>query len=300
MGKRFYWLKLQKNFFNQPTIKKLRRIAGGDTYTIIYLKMQLLSIDDDGKLYFTGLEDDFAEEIALAIDEDTENVRVTLAFLERVGLAEYISDAEISLPEACANTGSEVDSARRVRECRERQKQALQSAKNSNKRYIVTGERYIVQKSNTEIEKEKEKGKETELKKEKEISSLSKSPAPKINYQEILDAYNTLCPSLHRCTVLSDKRRQAIQARIKSGYKVDDFKAVFSAAEKSKFLRGANNRNWTASFDWLIKDANMAKVLDGNYDDWTDGGGDNGRGQGTIIAGGGGRDVTEIPGGIQL
>lgn len=38
-------------------------------------------------------------------------------------------------------------------------------------------------------------------------------------------------------------------------------------AEASNFLKGQNNRNWSATFDWLIKDANMAKVLDGNYAD---------------------------------
>jgi hypothetical protein len=38
-------------------------------------------------------------------------------------------------------------------------------------------------------------------------------------------------------------------------------------AEASSFLKGQNNRNWFASFDWLIKDANMVKVLDGNYTD---------------------------------
>ena len=38
-------------------------------------------------------------------------------------------------------------------------------------------------------------------------------------------------------------------------------------AEASSFLKGQNNRNWTATFHWLIADANMAKVLDGNYKD---------------------------------
>ena len=61
MAKKFYWLKLSENFFRQPRIKKLRRIAGGDTYTIIYLKMQLLSLENEGKLYFEGVEETFAE-----------------------------------------------------------------------------------------------------------------------------------------------------------------------------------------------------------------------------------------------
>ena len=55
-NKRYYWLKLPKNFFTQKEIKKLRSIAGGDTYTIIYLKMALLSITDGGKLFFDGVE----------------------------------------------------------------------------------------------------------------------------------------------------------------------------------------------------------------------------------------------------
>lgn len=41
---------------------------------------------------------------------------------------------------------------------------------------------------------------------------------------------------------------------------------LFEKAEASDFLKGSNDRNWTATFDWLIKDANMAKVIDGNYD----------------------------------
>ena len=42
-GKRYYWLKMEENFFNDKRVKKLRKIAGGDTYTIIYLKMMLSS-----------------------------------------------------------------------------------------------------------------------------------------------------------------------------------------------------------------------------------------------------------------
>ena len=92
-----------------------------------------------------------------------------------------------------------------------------------------------------------------------------KKARPKINYQEIADMYNTICTSLPRMTTLSDKRKEAIAARLKH-YTVDQFREMFTKAENSAFLKGSNNRNWTANFDWLIKDANFAKVLDGNYD----------------------------------
>ena len=48
---------------------------------------------------------------------------------------------------------------------------------------------------------------------------------------------------------------------------MEDFQKLFEMAEGSSFLKGQNNRNWSATFDWLIKDTNMAKVLDGNYQD---------------------------------
>lgn len=87
-----------------------------------------------------------------------------------------------------------------------------------------------------------------------------------INYQQIADMYNEICISFPRLTKLSDSRKKAIKARLKQ-YSIDDFKRLFTMAEESRFLKGQNNRNWQANFDWLIKDANMAKVLDGNYVD---------------------------------
>lgn len=86
------------------------------------------------------------------------------------------------------------------------------------------------------------------------------------SYRLIQDLYNSVCGSYPRLTRMSDRRKKAIRARLNSGYTADDFRALFEKAEKSEFLKGKNGRNWTASFDWLIQDANMAKVLDGNYD----------------------------------
>ena len=87
-----------------------------------------------------------------------------------------------------------------------------------------------------------------------------------INYRQIANMYNEICISFPRLTKLSDSRKKAIKARLKQ-YSVEDFKRLFTMAEESSFLKGQNNRNWLANFDWLIRDANMAKVLDGNYAD---------------------------------
>ena len=103
----------------------------------------------------------------------------------------------------------------------------------------------------------------SEQRKEKE----SKGKESKVNYQRIADLYNDTCVSLPRCEKLSVARKKSIQARLNSGYSFNDFKNVFDNAENSRFLKGGNDRNWKANFDWLIKDSNMAKVLEGNYAD---------------------------------
>ena len=118
--KRYYWLKLKEDYFNSPKIKKLRKIAGGDTYTIIYLKMQLLSIKNKGIIEFEKIEPTFEEELALKLDEDIENVSITLHYLQSQGLVDVNND-EFLLIDASNNIGSESDSAERVRLFRKKQ-----------------------------------------------------------------------------------------------------------------------------------------------------------------------------------
>lgn len=146
--KRFYWLKLSKDFFSSKRIKKLRRLAGGDTYTIIYLKMQLLAMQTEGVLTWSGLEDDFASELALDLDESPENVSVTLQYLLSCGLAETNDSASFFFPWAVANTGSETTTAQRMRDSRARKSSLC------NNVTPALQERY------TEKEKEEDKEKE--------------------------------------------------------------------------------------------------------------------------------------------
>ena len=120
--KRYFWLKLKDDFFDRKEIKKLRRIAGGDTYTIIYLKMLLLSTKNGGRLFYEGVEETLAEELALELDENTEDVVMVLGFLERYKMIEKGSSTEYLLPEAAKAIGSETKGAERIRRFREKQK----------------------------------------------------------------------------------------------------------------------------------------------------------------------------------
>lgn len=117
---------MREDFFSDAKVKKLRRIAGGDTYTVIYLKMLLLSIREAGVIQYEGVEPTFAEELALKLDESEDNIAVTLSFLMTHGLIE-VYDNRYMLPEATQSIGSETSAAARMRKMRNSKKeQSLQ------------------------------------------------------------------------------------------------------------------------------------------------------------------------------
>lgn len=146
MTKRYFWLKLKDDFFNQKEIKMLRRVSGGDTFTIIYLKLLLVSLKNDGKIYYDGIANNMAEEVALDIDEEIENVQITLNYMQQKGLLVFNSDEEIELSDIHQMIGSETAAASRMRKHR--------ALKNEQERNGVTKE---LRDGYTEIEIEIEK-----------------------------------------------------------------------------------------------------------------------------------------------
>lgn len=110
------------------------------------------------------------------------------------------------------------------------------------------------------------KEKERKVKEIKEDISADTPRTTHTDYRQITELYNSICVSLPKVNSLSEARKKAISARLKS-YTLSDFETVFRKAEASSFLKGKNNRDWSANFDWLMKDSNFAKTLDGNYDD---------------------------------
>lgn len=232
MAKRYYWLKLQEDFFSAPKIKKLRRIAGGDTYTVIYLKMQLLSIKSGGIIEFQGIEPTFAEELSLILDEDIDNIKVTLSFLESQGLIEQSDDFKYLLTQAAENIGSESESASRVRTFRGKN-QALALQCNGD----VTG---CNKKVTIDIDKDKEKDSKGKRKRftpptVEEVQEYCKERGNGIDAEHFMDYY------------------AARGWKYGQGKPIVDWKAAVRNWEKNKFSGSSaksetNNRNNT-SFD---------------------------------------------------
>nr|DAI38780.1 MAG TPA: replisome organizer protein [Caudoviricetes sp.] len=250
--KRYFWLKLHKDFFQRKEIKRLRKIAGGDTYTIIYLKMLLRSIMSDGKLYFDGLEDDFASELALDLDEKEENVQITVQYLLKSGLLEMCSDEEYYLPDTKDSTGCETAAASRMRKCRAKKEQL--ECNN------VTP---MLQNGYGEIEKELEK----EIEKEIEIihSHVSHDDVDKSHF-EIIEYLNLKTGSKFKPT--TKPYVQAIRSRLKEGYTVDDFKTVID--KKCREWKGTKLEKYLtpktlfapSHFDTYLNSNEMATMTD--------------------------------------
>lgn len=152
--------------------------------------------------------------------------------------------------------------------------------------YPIQKDSYPINSDRVEWHKEEEKEEEEEEEKEEDIlppysppkggeadSSLRSEsrqnidgytpPKPeRTDYQGVLDAYHECCPSFPAVIKLTETRKRAIKARLKD-YGLDEIKRAFSLAGQSDFLKGSSG--WQASFDWLMKPANMTKVLEGNY-----------------------------------
>lgn len=229
-NKRYFWLQLKNNFFYQREIKKLRKIAGGDTYTIIYLKLMLISLIDVGNLYFEKTESTFSEQLALEIDEDINNVEVTLQYLLKNELLEKKGEEEFFLVQVPSLIGSETESARRVRKHREKQK-ALQ---------CNTNETLLKQSCNTEIDIDKDIYIDTDIDIDKEIINLWN----KQNNSQILH--------------LNEERTSKLKNLIEKYTFEKVIKAIKNIKESDYLLKHIE-------FDWFLQEENFKKVYEGYY-----------------------------------
>lgn len=108
--------------------------------------------------------------------------------------------------------------------------------------------------------------------KEKVDSDEQSSPPPptekkeSVKYQKVVDSFNKTCTSLPQVRSLTDKRKRAIKLILKK-YSLKELEMVFKKVEESAFLNGSSDKWSGATFDWILKESNLIKVIEGNYDD---------------------------------
>ena len=154
----YFWLKIDKKFFDNIFIKRLKTVPGGYTMTVIYIRLMLESLESDCILYYEGYFDNLKEELALKLDVSEDNIDMTMAYFTKCGLIQIDEDKNAELPQAKALVESETNWANYKRE--QRKKAKLEEVQPS-----LT----ISNLCPTEIEIEKEKELEEEI--EKKTSS---------------------------------------------------------------------------------------------------------------------------------
>lgn len=175
-NKKYYWLKLHEKFFNQTSMKYIRKLPEGEKITIIYLKLLLASLKTDGYIYLEGLFPTIEEELALHLDEELMSVQFSIAALEKTKLIERgCGEWDLRMTKLPEMVGSETVAAAKMRNMREKRAiEAAQAIGLQDKGNNVTPSYPIV--TDCYQEKEIEKKKETYIESEKEREQMDNGP----------------------------------------------------------------------------------------------------------------------------
>ena len=253
------WIKITTDIFDDEKILLIESLP--DAYAIITVWFKLLCLagkQNNSGVFMMGKIAYTDKMLATIFRMKETTVQLALQTFEQFGMVEII-DGVITIPNWGKHQNLEQIEARREyqkeyqREYRKKQK--LLAGNEAEEQDKCLRKHLHKQNVNSlEEEREGESEGESDIKREK------------TDFQSVVDLYHEICVSFPSVRSLSDARKKAIKARLKT-YTMEDFRTVFENAEASSFLKGGNDRNWSANFDWLIADKNMAKVLEGNYAD---------------------------------
>ena len=211
-SKKYYWLKLKRDFFKRHDIRIIEEMENGKDYILFYLKMLLESIDHEGELRFSETIPYNEKMLSVITNTNIDIVRCALKVFADLKMIEIFDDSTIYMAEVKKLTGSETEFAKKKREYRQKLLELKQ-----NEDDVETKKDNVRQ----EIEKE------LEIEKDKDIDNniLSDKPTKKEKpYQVIIDYLNERVGSKYRAN--NKSTQQHINARLKEGYSVEDFKTV--------------------------------------------------------------------------
>jgi predicted phage replisome organizer len=250
------WIKITTDIFDDEKILMIESMPSADSIIVIWLKLLTFAgkQNNDGVFLMSNRIAYTDEMLACIFRRDVNLVRLALRTFEQFGMIEIVEKV-ITIPNW--NKHQTLDAYDKKKE-RDR---LYQQERRSKQRLLAAGssdessDGQATPSSYVAIsEEDKEEEKELDIDKER------------TDYKSLVDLYHSICKSFPSVRSLSDARKKAIKARLNT-YSLDDFRTVFENAEASAFLRGSNDRNWSANFDWLIADKNFVKVLEGNYAD---------------------------------
>lgn len=156
-NKRFYWLKLKEDFFDDETIRYIEEQENGIKYSNFYLKLCLKSLRTDGKLIrLVGeiLIPYDVKSLSSLTGVDVDTVRCAMALFEKIGCVKMLDSGELYISQLSEMVGSETDKARAMRVIRAREKYGNDVTQMLPECYP---EKDIEKELDTELELEKER-----------------------------------------------------------------------------------------------------------------------------------------------
>lgn len=236
----YFWLKIDKKFFDNIFIKRLKTIPGGYTMTVIYIRLMLESLESDCILYYEGYFENLKEELALKLDVSEDDIDMTMAYFTKCGLIQIDEDQNAELPQAKAMVMSETNWAsykREQRQNKERLDNVQKSLTNSNS-CPTEIEKEIEKEIKLDIDLDINKEIHSELDNSAEQSSAYVFPnwlnrssieelkkvSPK-NYHLYIPIQYLNQETGHTYKFIATHTK-FIQARYKDGYTLEDFKKV--------------------------------------------------------------------------
>ena len=254
--KKYYWIKLKTNFFNSEQIDFLMSQNEGSKYVVLYQMLCLNTANNDGELS-SKIGEMIVPYNVEKIVRDTKyfnenDVIVSLELFKKLGLIYEEENQILKIANFDEMVGGETKWAEKKRIYREKQKQ-LQ---------IGHSEDNVRQENRDKSIENRVIDIDLDIKKEEDKDIRTKVP-----YEKIKDLFHEICVSFPKVMKLNDTRKKAIKARYNEyNSDIEIFRELFTKAERSNFLKGNNDNNWSATFDWLLKPQNMIKVLEGNYE----------------------------------
>lgn len=244
------WIKITTDMFDNRKIKHLRRLPDGNNIVLIWVMLLTMAgrCNANGMIFLTENIPYTPKMLADELDFEENTVRLALEALEQLNM--IVTDSGF-FSIAGWNEYQNIEGMDKIRE-----QNRIRKQRQRERERLSIGDNHVMSRDNHATEEDIDKEEDKEIDKDNK----------RIDYQQIADLYNSICVSFPSVKTLSEARKKAIKARLKT-YSVEDFKTMFEKAEASSFLKGSNGNNWSANFDWMLKDANMAKILDGNYDD---------------------------------
>ena len=116
--KKYYWLKLKRDFFKRHDIRIVESMPNGKDYILFYLKLLLESIDHDGTLRFSDTIPYNEHMLSVVTNTNIDTVKSAMKLFIELNMMTVFDDQTIYMNEVDKLIGSETNWARQKREQR--------------------------------------------------------------------------------------------------------------------------------------------------------------------------------------